>query len=67
MRIKNNGKIEHKCKAYRGKIKDVSIRFDKVMCRACGQELSEEEIDPEILAEIKPKIDERKRRKQKSN
>jgi len=62
---KSNGEILHKCRAYRGKIKDVSIRDDKVYCRACNNVLSEEEIDPEILAEIKPKIDERRQRKRK--
>lgn len=63
MRIeKPDGTIEHKCKIYRGKIKDVSIRRKNILCRACGKKLSEEEVDPKILKEIKEKWENEKRK-----
>lgn len=55
MRITNNGIIEHKCKAYRGKIKDVSFRpsDNTIRCRACNDVLTKEEIDPKIFEQIR--------------
>ena len=66
MRItKSDGTIEHKCRAYRGKIKDVSVRKKTIYCRACLKPLSEDEVDPEILKKIKEKWENGKQRDNK--
>jgi len=66
MRIeKSDGTIEHKCKNYRGKIKDVSYRQsdNSIRCRACNQKLALDEVDPKILEKLVPKLNKNEKRR----
>ena len=58
-------KMIHECNYYSGRISDVTVRRidgrTSIHCRRCGEALTEEQVDPKMLKQIKSKNEQTRR------